>query len=83
MTVIDISRTGLKLQISGKHNLKNGDWIEVEFRLDNKVRTQINRIVNIKNVDGQYVGASFREVKSFDPVIGFYMLQHTPPDENG
>ena len=78
MTVLDISRTGLKLKIHGKHNLKDGDWIEVEFRLDNQVQSLINRIVNIKNVSGEYLGVSLKEVKRFDPVIGFYMLQHTP-----
>ena len=82
MTVLDISRTGLKLKIHGKHNLKDGDWIEVEFRLDNQVNSLINRIVNIKNVSGEYLGVSLLEVKGFDPVIGFYMLQHTPEPEN-
>ena len=81
MTVIDISRAGLKLKIHGEHNLKDGDWIEVEFRLDNKVRSLINRIVNIKNVSGPYLGVSLKEVKDFDPVIGFYMLHHTPTSE--
>lgn len=81
MSVLDISRTGLKLKVNGRHQLKNGDWIEVEFRLDNQVKTLINRIVNIKNVNGPYVGASFREMKTFDPIIGFYMLQHTPEQE--
>lgn len=81
MMVIDISRTGLKLKIHGKHNLKDGDWIEVEFRLDNQVRSLIKRIVNIKNVSGEYLGVSLDEIKGFDPVIGFYMLQHTPKQE--
>ena len=81
MSVLDISRTGLKIKINGDHKLKDGDWIEVEFQLDNKVQTIVNRIVNIKNIDGPYVGASFREMKTFDPIIGFYMLQHTPPQE--
>ena len=81
MNILDISRTGLKLKIDGEHKLKDGDWIEVEFRLDNQVKTLVNRIVNIKNVSGQYVGASFREMKNFDPILGFYMLQHTPPQE--
>jgi hypothetical protein len=83
MTVLDISRTGIKIKINGEHTLKDGDWIEVEFRLDNSVRTLINRMVNIKNVSGEYIGASFREIKHFDPVIGFYMLQHTPALEKG
>ncbi len=81
MYVLDISRTGLKIKIDGDHTLEDGDWIEVEFRLDNSVKTLINRMVNIKNVNGQYLGTSFREAKHFDPVIGFYMLQHTPPKE--
>jgi hypothetical protein len=82
MTLLDLSRTGLKMKIHGEHTLKDGDWIEVEFRLDNSVRTLVNRIVNIKNVSGEYIGASFREIKQFDPIIGFYMLQHTPDRED-
>jgi hypothetical protein len=81
MTVLDLSRKGLRMKIHGQHNLKDGDWVEVEFRLDNSIRSLVNRIVNIKNISGEYVGASFREIKQFDPVIGFYMLQHTPPQE--
>ena len=76
--VLDISRTGLKIKILGEHTLKDGDWIEVEFRLDNSVQTLVKRMVNIKNVSGEYLGTSFSDTKHFDPIIGFYMLQHTP-----
>ena len=49
MTVVDISRKGLKLKIHGEDvSFEKGDLLEVTFPLDNDTETLIKRIVNIK-----------------------------------
>lgn len=77
MTVVDISRRGLKVKLHDKRNFQTGDWLEVEFRLDNKPRTLIKRMTTIKNVFGLNLGLAFPDHKHEDPDIGFYMLSAT------
>ena len=77
MTVADISRRGLKVILHEKREFKAGDWLEVEFRLDNKPRTRVKRMTIIKNAFGLNLGLAFPDHKHEDPDIGFYMLSAT------
>jgi PilZ domain-containing protein len=77
MTVVDISRRGLKVTLHDKRDFQAGDWLEVEFRLDNKPRTLVKRMTIIKSAFGLKLGLAFPEHKHEDPDIGFYMLSAT------
>ncbi|MFO7963262.1 MAG: PilZ domain-containing protein [Desulfobacterales bacterium] len=74
MTVVDISRRGLKMSVHSKEKFNIGDWLTVEFHLDNAPRTLIRRMVTVKSVSGKHLGLAFPEHKHEDPDIGFYML---------
>jgi hypothetical protein len=78
MQVVDLSRKGLKVKLFEKPGfVKVGDWVEVEFKLDNRPRTLIKRMAQVKNVDGYFLGLAFPDHKHEDPDIGFYMLDAT------
>ena len=77
MQVVDISKRGMKVRLYEKLDFKAGDYLEVEFRLDNKPKTLVKRILKIKNIDGDYVGLSYPEHKHEDPDVGFYLLEVT------
>jgi hypothetical protein len=77
MSVVNLSRRGLKIELPESEKLSVGDWIEVEFRLDNPPRTVIQRMVIIKNIHGPYVGLAFPDHKHEDPDIGFYLMEAT------
>jgi hypothetical protein len=65
MTVIDMSRTGLKIRLN------------VEFRLDDAQRTLIQKEVVIKKIFGLELGVEFTSIhpsNHSDRALGFYMF---------
>ncbi len=82
MTVRDLSRSGLKIEVPELGNLQLGDKLSVEFRLDNVHKTQIKKEVEIKTIKDLELGTEFtsRELKNpfdkaYDMAIGFYTFQ--------
>ncbi|MBN2419609.1 MAG: PilZ domain-containing protein [Deltaproteobacteria bacterium] len=76
MTVLDISKGGLKFKVLSTPVFKNGDIIEVEFNLDNKNRTLIRKQVFVRNIKDNFVNAefcSFDANDSGDKALGFYL----------
>jgi hypothetical protein len=77
MTVMDISKGGLKFKMSLEPKFKKGDIIEVAFNLDNSNRTFIQKQAYVKNIKSTIVNVEFC---SFDPndsgdkAIAFYLL---------
>ena len=78
MTVVDISRKGLKLKLhDGGHRFRDGDLLEVTFPLDNNTKTLIKRVVDVKNIFENYLGVAFRDTRHEDADIDSYMAQYT------
>lgn len=74
MTVVDISRKGLKLKLDGEVvRIEKGDCLEVTFPLDNDVESIITRKVTVKNIFQLFLGVEFTETKQED--IDIYMSQ--------
>ncbi len=74
MTVMDISTTGLKLKLNVSRNFNLGDELNVEFNLDDKRRTHIQKRVVVQNINDVYVGVAFAPNEMDDPALGFYLL---------
>ena len=74
MTVVDISSSGVKLQLNVPRPLAVGAALRVEFHLDNRQRTLISRRVIVRNVSGTLVGASFHPDDADDRELGFYLM---------
>jgi len=79
MTVRDLSRAGLKIELRSKADMNVGDKIFVVFRLDNEEQTTVRKEVIIRNIieniNGLSVGGEFypREFGSdFDKILGLY-----------
>lgn len=75
----DISRSGLKIELLEDAALDVGDKLFVEFRLDNKQRTLIQREVVVREKSGLIIGAEIASRdpnnpidKAYDLAIGFY-----------
>ncbi|MCF8110710.1 MAG: PilZ domain-containing protein [Desulfobacteraceae bacterium] len=75
MTVVDISRTGIRMKLNVTPTFKVGDRISVEFRLDDANKSLIKRDVIVQNIKGPYVGATYSMAQSYDNIIGFYLLK--------
>ena len=77
MTVLDISKGGLKFKITESPLFRKGDILEVEFTLDNKNKTLIKKQVFVRNIKDNYVNVefcSFDANESGDKDIGFYLF---------
>ena len=72
--VVDISTTGLKLKMSVSRTFPIGALLLVEFRLDDRKRTPMEKRVLVRNVSGQFVGVSFHPSEPDDPALGFYLM---------
>lgn len=74
MRVVDISSKGLKLKLNVQRNFAKGETLRVEFHLDDKRRTYIDKEVIIRNVYKNLVGTSFAPAEGDDPNLGFYLM---------
>ena len=72
--VVDISTTGLKLKMTVPRAFTIGATLLVEFRLNDRKRTPMEKRVIVRNVTGLYVGASFHPHEPDDPALGFYLM---------
>ena len=77
MQVVDLSKRGMKIKLYEKLDFRVNDYLEVEFRLDNKPKTLVKRTLKIINVDDYHVGLAYPEHKHEDPDVGFYLLEIT------
>jgi hypothetical protein len=76
MTVLDISKGGLKFKTLSTPVFQKNDIIEVEFNLDNKNRTLIKKQVYVRNIKNNFVNVefcSFDPHESGDKALGFYL----------
>ena len=78
MTVVDISRGGLQLQLNQAPRFKIGDTIYVEFSLDDQLRTLIEKDVVVRKIDGNKIGTEFltalHNSNPADKALGFYLF---------
>lgn len=74
MRVVDISSNGLKLKLNVERKFKGGEQLRVEFHLDDKRRTFMEKNVIVRNVHKNLVGTSFTSNEGDDPALGFYLM---------
>jgi predicted RNA-binding Zn-ribbon protein involved in translation (DUF1610 family) len=72
--VVDLSTTGVKLKMTVPRVFPIGANLLIEFRLDDRKRTPMEKRVIVRNVSGLYVGASFHPNEMDDPALGFYLM---------
>ena len=77
MTVIDLSRTGLKLKLNDKGGFAIGDKLVIEFNLDDAKHSPIKKEVKIMKIDKTELGVAFLSMHPSNPsdkALGFYMF---------
>ncbi len=77
MTVIDISRKGLKMRFRQPPAIKIGAILEVTFHLDDKNASQIKKEAEVKKISKDQIHAEFRTLDASDPsdkALGFYLF---------
>lgn len=75
MEVRDISRNGLGFVVPTGHDLKEGDNIEVSFKLDDPGETRIERNAVVRRLSkDNYIGCQFMDVDDFERAMGLYII---------
>jgi c-di-GMP-binding flagellar brake protein YcgR len=59
MIVVDLSRIGLGMELGIEHKFDIGEKISLDFRLDDKQESLIEREVVVRSIKGNFVGVEF------------------------
>jgi hypothetical protein len=74
MTVIDLSKTGLRFSAGTDCHILLGDHLHVKFKLDNNNKTLIEKPVIVKSINSKDIGCQFLGADQYDVALGFYLL---------
>ncbi len=77
ITVLDVSRTGLKMKLKQVPDFEVGSIIDVEFTLDDKHNSVIRKEVVVRGILNNTVGGQFTKLNASDPsdkALGFYLF---------
>ncbi len=73
ISIIDISRTGLKLRTKEALDLNPDDKVVIEFTLDDASRSKISKDGIIRKIAKKYIGVEFLSQSHYDK-FGQYLL---------
>ena len=72
--VINLSRVGLGVSTIRKLLIGKGDWVKIEFTLDDSAATRMLKKGIVRVVKDNYLGCEFFDEEKNDQKIGFYLL---------
>ena len=75
MTVRNLSRKGLQLELNTDLDFQVGDTLDVDFRLDDVSRSPVLKTVIVRNVQERKLGTEFSDTEGFDKMLGLYLMK--------
>jgi hypothetical protein len=69
----ELSLGGIRFESLRPHQISLNDTLEIKFKLNNQMRSEINKLVRVIWVKDRIVGAQFSESKLYEKDLGFYM----------
>ncbi|MGD2030744.1 MAG: PilZ domain-containing protein [Desulfobacterales bacterium] len=69
----NLSMNGIRFVNLGFHQISIDDTLEIQFQLDNPMRSEIRKLVQVVWVEDKMVGAKFSELNTFKSELGFYL----------
>ncbi len=77
LNILNISRNGMGVTISfsvpGSSDFKVGQKARIQFELDDRHKSPINKVVIIRSVRDNYIGCEFEDPQEIDKALGFYL----------
>jgi hypothetical protein len=70
----NISMGGIGLTTSPNHDLKQGDFLDVSFKLDDAKGSHFNNTVLIRRINGKNIGCEFVYDQAYNKKLGFYLM---------
>lgn len=69
----NLSLTGLCFEVTGFHDIRVGLQAMLTFTLDDRKKTQINKQVTVRSVQGRVIGVEFHQDRAYEKDLGFYL----------
>ena len=73
MIIRELSMGGIRFESLRPHQISTDDTLEVKFKLDNSMRSEIRKLVEVIWVRDNIFGAQYSEPKSSETDLGFYL----------
>ena len=71
--IINLSKSGVCFIVRGVHDIQVGQLGSIEFTLDNRKQTELEKHVIVRNVDGKKIGCEFLDQVDYERELGFYL----------
>lgn len=78
MTVLDLSRSGMKIKLNFKPNMQIGDKLLLTFNLDDAQHSQVQKEVVVRSIHDTVLGVEFTSQEHYDK-LGSYLLFNFRP----
>jgi len=69
----NISRGGLEFTVSGIHNIEKDQLLQIEFQLNDKKKTVLNKQAVVRRVLQNSIGCEFKCNADLDKALGFFL----------
>ena len=73
LIIRELSMKGIRFETVRPHKMSTNDTLDVTFKLDNPMRSEIRRVFKVIWVGNRMVGANCIEPKLYEKDLGFYM----------
>lgn len=73
LKIMDMSRSGLRLEVSDPTDFKSGDCLKLTFKLSDKEQTTITREVYVRTIKDKYIGVEFESIDHYDKLGAFIL----------
>jgi hypothetical protein len=69
----ELSLAGIRFESLKPHQISSDDVLEVKFKLDNPLKSEIRKLVKVIWIKDRIAGAHFTETKLYEKNLGFYL----------
>ena len=73
LIIRDLSMGGIRFESLRPHQISTDDTLEVKFKLDNPLKSEICKLVKVKWVRDRIIGAQYSETRLYEEDLGFYL----------
>lgn len=73
LNINNISRTGLGFSVSGIHSIEKGQLLQIEFQLNDKKKSVLNKQAIVRRVSENSIGCEFKCNAEHDKALGFFL----------
>jgi hypothetical protein len=73
ITIKELSLTGIQFETLNPYKITKDDLLEVKLNLDNRLGSNIRKLVKVIWVDGHMIGAHFIETKLHEEELKSYL----------